>query len=144
METMTTLPSRDEMWAAWDKGQRAREFDELWEAWAAACRSGDKAATKVAAEAHDRAMPYLKAAVKGWLLSRYGYSTEDTTVRVSKVLTRNFGPEMQYYPGPVFALPISEIAWPDDPNRRLHHPDHRYVYLWSKTGVPLRPMSSTR
>ena len=103
-----------------------------------------KAATKVAAEAHDRAMPYLKAAVKGWLLSRYGYSCDDTTVRVSKVLTRNFGPEMQYYPGPVFALPISEIAWPDDPNRRLHHPDHRYVYLWSKTGVPLRPMSSTR
>jgi hypothetical protein len=79
----------------------------LWDKWVAACEKGDKAATKVAAEAHDRAVPALKAAVKGWLLSRYGYSTEDTTVRVSKVLTRNFGPEMQYYPGPVLALPIS-------------------------------------
>jgi len=56
METMTTLPSRTSMWEAWDKGQRAREFDKLWEAWVAACEKGDKAATKVAAEAHARAV----------------------------------------------------------------------------------------
>ena len=136
METMTTLPSRDEMWEAWDQGHRVREFDGLWDAWAAACRRGDKDATKVAVEAHDRAMPALFAAVKGWLLSRYGYSADDTAVRVSQVLTRNFGPEMQFYPGPVFSLPIAEIEWPTDPNLRLRHPDHGYCYLWTRDGVP--------